>query len=76
MSATVNQSAPVMSEQTPRTPRGSATTFAVALSVVALILSGISLGGWIQASGQLQEIQNRLVCLELPGPNDCGQDAE
>ena len=75
MSATVSQSAPATSERAPRTHRSSATTFAVALSVVALILGGISLGGWIQASGQLQEVQNRLVCLELPGPNDCGQDA-
>jgi hypothetical protein len=76
MSATVSRSAPVMSEQAPRATRATATTFAVALSVVALILSGISLGGWIQASGQLQQVQSRLVCLELPGPNDCGQDAE
>ena len=47
---------------------------AIALSAVAILLSGISLAGWAQASAERDQIQSRLSCLELPGPNDCGQD--
>lgn len=52
------------------------TTVAVAVSVVALLMSGISLTGWAQANDERQQIENRLACLELPGPNDCGQDGK
>jgi hypothetical protein len=51
-------------------------TAAVALSVVALGVSGISLTGWAQANDERQQIEHRLVCLEQPGPNDCGQDGK
>lgn len=49
-------------------------TVAVAVSVVALLVSGVSLMGWAHANDERQQIENRLACLELPGPNDCGQD--
>lgn len=51
-------------------------TVAVALSVVALGISGISLTGWAQANDERQQIENRLACLERQGPNDCGQDGK
>jgi len=50
------------------------TKVAVAMSIVALIVSGLSLAGWAQASGERNHLETRLACLELPGPNDCGQD--
>lgn len=49
---------------------------AMTLSVIALVLSGVSIAGWAQASMQRQQVEDRLACLELPGPNDCGQDGE
>jgi hypothetical protein len=49
-------------------------TAALVLSIVALVVSGISVAGWAQASAERQQIESRLVCLELPGPNDCQQD--
>ena len=53
------------------------TAVAVALSAIALVVSSIALVSATQ-SGQAdrQEIENRLQCLELPGPNDCGVDGE
>lgn len=49
-------------------------TVPLVISVVALLLSGLSLGALAQASGERDQLQIRLACLELPGPNDCGQD--
>jgi hypothetical protein len=51
-------------------------TVAVAISVLALAISGISLTGWAQANDERQQVENRLACLEMPGPNDCGQDGK
>ena len=49
-------------------------TVALVLSIIALVVSGISLAGWAQASAEREQIESRLACLELPGPNDCQQD--
>lgn len=51
-------------------------TAALALSILALVLGGVSVVGWAQASAERDRIESRLVCLELPGPNDCQQDGE
>jgi len=53
------------------------TKVAIAMSAIALVASSIALVAVAQ-SGQTdrQEIENRLQCLELPGPNDCGLDGE
>ncbi|WP_405218429.1 hypothetical protein [Agrococcus sp. Ld7] len=57
------------------TPTRRATT-ALVLSIFALGLGGVSAVGWAQASAERDSIESRLVCLELPGPNDCQQDEE
>ncbi|HEY5978248.1 MAG TPA: hypothetical protein VIT41_01325 [Microlunatus sp.] len=45
---------------------------AVAISVVALLLSGWSLILSMSDDLDQGQIEQRLQCLELPGPNDCG----
>ena len=47
---------------------------AVAISVLALLLSGWSLVDELSDDADRERIEQRLVCLELPGPNDCGLD--
>lgn len=42
--------------------------------VAGLILSGIALISTIDDDDRQREVEARLVCLELPGPNDCGLD--
>jgi len=56
---------------------GVLTKVAIAMSAIALVASSVALVAVAQ-SGQTdrQEIENRLQCLELPGPNDCGLDGE
>ena len=76
MTATTNQSEVSAVPQTDTTAQSMRATIAIAISIVALVISGISLAGWAQASGERQQFENRLACLELPGPNDCGQDAD
>lgn len=76
MTATANQSELSALAQTDKPAQSMRATIAIAISIVALVISGISIAGWVQASGERQQIENRLACLELPGPNDCGQDAE
>lgn len=49
---------------------------AIGVAAAALLVSAVSIGMWAQASAQRAEVESRLACLELPGPNDCGQDAE
>ena len=50
---------------------------AIALSSLALVASAIALGAVAQSGlTDRDEIETRLQCLELPGPNDCGVDGE
>ena len=49
-------------------------TVALGISIVALLASGVSLGALAQVTGERDQIESRLACLELPGPNDCGLD--
>jgi hypothetical protein len=53
------------------------TRVAIAMSSIALVASSIALVAVLQ-SGQAErdDIEMRLQCLELPGPNDCGVDGE
>lgn len=48
------------------------TSLAVGLSVLALLLSGWSLVDELTDDADREQMEQRLVCLELPGPNDCG----
>ena len=52
----------------------SGTRVAVGISVISLLLSGWSFVMTLDDEGDRAEIEQRLVCLELPGPNDCGLD--
>lgn len=53
------------------------TKAAIALSAIALVASSIALVAVAQSGlTDRQEIESRLQCLELPGPNDCGLDGE
>lgn len=47
---------------------------AVITSVAALLLSGLSFIALLDDDDRDASVESRLVCLELPGPNDCGQD--
>jgi uncharacterized membrane protein len=63
-----------MSELTRTTP--DRTTAAIAsMSAVALLLSAVSLVLTVTDDDlDAQQVEDRLACLELPGPNDCGAD--
>jgi len=56
--------------------RPARANIAIVLSIVALVTSGFSLAAWQTSNVQRQQIEDRLACLELPGPNDCGLDGE
>jgi hypothetical protein len=68
-----------MSSFTSTTPGVVTDTLAVRVALVASLAS-LFLSGWVfltsldDADAQ-RELQARLACLELPGPNDCGLDA-
>lgn len=67
-----------LEQETTTAPKTTAMTkVAVAMSALALVVSSIALVTAMQ-TGQAdrENIENRLQCLELPGPNDCGTDAE
>lgn len=55
----------------------SRTTVGVTLGGVALslLMSGWALIDSFDDDEDRRTIEQRLVCLELPGPNDCGADA-
>lgn len=51
------------------------TKVAIVMSTIALVASSIALVAVAQSGlNDRQDIENRLQCLELPGPNDCGLD--
>jgi hypothetical protein len=54
----------------------SRTTMGVGLAGVALslVMSGWALVESFDDDDERQSVEQRLVCLELPGPNDCGVD--
>jgi hypothetical protein len=47
---------------------------AVGISLVSLFLSGWSFISSLDEDGFERSVEQRLACLELPGPNDCGLD--
>ena len=69
MTATANHSEVSAVPQTDNRAQSMRATIAIAISIVALVVSGISIAGWTQASGERRRVENRLACLELPGPN-------
>jgi hypothetical protein len=54
------------------TRANTTTRVALAISVLALLLSGWSLVESMTDELDQGQIEQRLQCLELPGPNDCG----
>lgn len=48
------------------------TRVAIGISIVSLLLSGWSLLMNVTEEADRGQIEQRLACLELPGPNDCG----
>lgn len=49
--------------------------FSVVASTVALILSGIAVfSSPDDEDDYRRDVETRLLCLEMPGPNDCGAD--
>lgn len=50
------------------------TRIAISISIVSLLMSGISLIFAVTDDVDGDNIERRLACLELPGPNDCGPD--
>lgn len=61
---------------TTTTQRTDRTTLVLATtSVAALLLSAVSLALTLTDDDlDAQQVEDRLACLELPGPNDCGVD--
>ncbi len=63
-----------MSELT-RTAPDRTTLVVATTSVAALLLSATSLVLTVTDDDlDAQQVEDRLACLELPGPNDCGLD--
>jgi len=54
------------------TETGTGTRVAIGISVVSLLLSGWTFLQGLDDDADRDQIEQRLVCLELPGPNDCG----
>ena len=54
----------------------SRTTVGVGLAGLALslLMSGWALVESLDEDEYRQSVEQRLICLELPGPNDCGAD--
>ena len=75
MTATANQSEVSALAQTDKPAQSMRATIAIAISIIALVISGISIAGWVQASGERQQIETHWRA-SSPGPNDCGEDAE
>jgi hypothetical protein len=46
----------------------------LAASFASLFLSGWAFMASIDDDGSQRDVERRLACLELPGPNDCGTD--
>lgn len=46
----------------------------LAASMASLFLSGWAFMASIDDDGGQRDVERRLACLELPGPNDCGID--
>lgn len=55
-------------------PDRTATKVSVAMSGVALVLSTFTLIVSLDDDARDREVDARLACLEVPGPNDCGID--
>lgn len=55
-------------------PGQTATRLAVGISVIALLLTSWTMVRSIEDDADQRQIESRLACLELPGPNDCGID--
>jgi hypothetical protein len=65
-------SAPELTGEQSRTDR---TTLVLAsTSVAALVLSVLSFALTLDDEREDRQVEQRLACLELPGPNDCGLD--
>ena len=47
---------------------------AVGVSMVSLLMSGLSLFFAVTDDVDVDNLERRLACLELPGANDCGPD--
>jgi hypothetical protein len=63
-----------MSELT-RTAPDRTTVVVATTSAAALLLSAVSLVLTVTDDDlDAQQVEDRLACLELPGPNDCGVD--
>jgi len=70
----VNDLQQMMDTQRVTTTAPKRATVALGVSIVALLASGVSLSALAQVTGERDQIESRLACLELPGPNDCGLD--
>lgn len=46
----------------------------LAASFASLFFSGWAFIASIDDDGDQRDVERRLACLELPGPNDCGAD--
>lgn len=53
---------------------GTGVRISVILSAAALFMSGWSFLSTLDDDAQVRDVEKRLACLELPGPNDCGLD--
>jgi hypothetical protein len=68
-----------MTDMTDMTDLGSRTArtmekVTLAGVALALVMSGWALVTTLDDDDQERLVEQRLVCLELPGPNDCGAD--
>ncbi|MCF6506809.1 hypothetical protein E9549_05225 [Blastococcus sp. MG754426] len=59
---------------TPAVERDRGVIVNVTLTVLSLVVSLYAMYAVDNAQEELEKVELRLVCLEIPGPNDCGAD--
>jgi hypothetical protein len=59
---------------TDRSPTSAAAKTALAVSSLALLLSGLAVVQGLEGDDERRELDRRIACLEKDGANDCGAD--
>lgn len=61
-------------DEATRTTDVGTVRMAALLSIVALVVSVWTAALSVDDDATVRELESRLACLELPGPNECGID--
>jgi hypothetical protein len=64
----------MLRDTTDRTPTSTAAKASLVVSSLALLLSGYAVVQSLDGDEERRDLDQRLVCLEKDGANDCGAD--